>query len=51
VTTHPADDGSQLMFEIDPSPLSYPPRVGVLLLFDAAQAPHRVTPAQEDYPH
>jgi hypothetical protein len=48
VTTHPAEDGGQLVFDIEPSPLSYPPRTGVLLLFDATQAPHRVTPLLKD---
>jgi 2OG-Fe(II) oxygenase superfamily len=48
VTTHPAEDGGQLVYEIEPSPLSYPPRTGVLLLFDATQAPHHVTPLLKD---
>jgi hypothetical protein len=48
VTTHPTEDGGQLEFEIQPSSLSYPPRSGMLLLFDATKAPHRVTPLRRE---
>ncbi len=47
-TTHAADEGGQLEFDVQPSPLSFPPRSGVLLLFDATRAPHRVTPLTKD---
>jgi len=47
-TTHAAEEGGQLEFDVDPSPLSIPPRAGMLLLFDATRAPHRVTPLTED---
>jgi hypothetical protein len=48
VTTHAEEEGGQLEFDVPPSPLIVPPRAGVLLLFDATRAPHRVTPLKKD---
>jgi 2OG-Fe(II) oxygenase superfamily len=48
VTTHAEEEGGQLEFDVTPSPLVFPPRAGMLLLFDATRAPHRVTPLRKD---
>ena len=47
-TTHADEEGGQLEFDVTPSPLIFPPRAGMLLLFDATRAPHRVTPLKKD---
>lgn len=47
-TTHAEEEGGQLEFDVTPSPLIFPPRAGMLLLFDATRAPHRVTPLKKD---
>ena len=46
-TTHAPEDGGQLEFDVEPSPMTYAPRSGMLLLFDAIKVPHRVTPLKK----